>query len=80
MRLLAENAAQQESGAQQRRVGPGAGGGSVRLLAENVALRGTRVKQTDWAVGLVVYAGMDSKLQKNASQASLSSLLGVFRV
>jgi len=38
--------------------------------AENVALRGARLKQTDHVFGMIVYAGMESKLQMNANKSS----------
>lgn len=38
------------------------------IAAENVLLRGARLKQTEFAHGLVVYAGMESKLQRNANK------------
>mmetsp|Transcript_36785 Transcript_36785/g.114994 ORF Transcript_36785/g.114994 Transcript_36785/m.114994 type:complete len:166 (-) Transcript_36785:8-505(-) len=39
------------------------------ISVENVCLRGARLKKTSWAVGIVVYAGMESKLAKNSSAA-----------
>ena len=40
------------------------------INAENVCLRGSRLKQTDWIIGVTVYAGMESKIQMNAMEAT----------
>jgi magnesium-transporting ATPase (P-type) len=39
------------------------------IKAENVCLRGARLKRTAHMHGMVVYAGMNTKLQKNARKA-----------
>jgi magnesium-transporting ATPase (P-type) len=39
------------------------------IKAENVCLRGARLKRTGHMHGMVVYAGMETKLQKNARKA-----------
>ena len=40
------------------------------VTADNVCLRGSKLKQTDWVIGVAVYAGMESKIQMNAMEAS----------
>jgi len=38
--------------------------------AKNLCLRGSKLKQTDWMIGVTVYAGMESKIQMNAMEAT----------
>ncbi|CAF1217869.1 unnamed protein product [Adineta steineri] len=40
------------------------------LKNENVLLRGTRLRNTQWVVGIVCYAGSDTKLMKNTNKPS----------
>ncbi|KAL4445931.1 hypothetical protein ABPG74_010923 [Tetrahymena malaccensis] len=35
---------------------------------KNLLLRGSRIKNNEWAMGLVVYTGQDTKIMKNADQ------------
>eukprot|EP00960_Hanusia_phi_P075221 768392-Hanusia_phi.AAC.2 len=39
------------------------------ISVENLCLRGARLKKTNWAIGIVVYAGMETKLSKNSTAA-----------
>jgi phospholipid-transporting ATPase len=41
----------------------------IPLSIENLLLRGSSLKNTDWVIGLVVYAGHDTKIMKNSSSA-----------
>jgi magnesium-transporting ATPase (P-type) len=60
--------------------GGGDGGGAPLVEAgsdevsainmENLCLRGSKLKQTDWLIGVTVYAGMESKIQMNAAEAT----------
>jgi magnesium-transporting ATPase (P-type) len=36
------------------------------LNHKNLLLRGTKLKNVEWVLGVVVYAGVDSKIMKNA--------------
>ena len=40
----------------------------VSLSAKNLLLRGCMLRQTEWVVGVVVYAGAETKIQMNASE------------
>ncbi|CAF2582547.1 unnamed protein product [Rotaria sp. Silwood2] len=42
---------------------------TLPLKNDNVLLRGTRLKNTQWAFGIVCYAGPDTKLMKNSGKA-----------
>ena len=44
-----------------------ANGHKIPLGARNVLLRGCTLRQTEWVVGVVVYAGAETKVQMNAS-------------
>ncbi|KCV68524.1 hypothetical protein H696_04816 [Fonticula alba] len=48
-------------------------GGDNRKLIEpyNVVLRGSHIRNTAWAVGIVVYAGQETKLFKNSAAAPI---------
>ncbi|UJR34869.1 hypothetical protein I4U23_027647 [Adineta vaga] len=40
------------------------------LKNENILLRGTRLRNTQWVVGIVCYAGSDTKLMKNTNKST----------
>ncbi|XP_058811248.1 phospholipid-transporting ATPase IF [Topomyia yanbarensis] len=42
----------------------------VPLMAENLLLRGSRLKNTEWAIGCAVYTGQNSKLALNSKMTS----------
>jgi len=42
---------------------------TLPLKNENVLLRGTRLRNTQWAYGIVCYAGSDTKLMRNSGKA-----------
>ncbi|CAF4144756.1 unnamed protein product [Rotaria sordida] len=42
---------------------------TLPLKNDNVLLRGTRLRNTHWAFGIVCYAGADTKLMKNSGKA-----------
>lgn len=41
----------------------------VPIENKNLLLKGAKVKNTSWVIGLIVYTGMDTKIQMNASTA-----------
>lgn len=41
---------------------------SIPLSMENLVLRGTRLKNTDFIYGIVVYTGLDTRLAKNSEK------------
>ncbi|CAF0849960.1 unnamed protein product [Rotaria sordida] len=43
---------------------------TLPLKNDNVLLRGTRLRNTQWAFGIVCYAGPDTKLMKNSGKAT----------
>lgn len=45
------------------------GGGTDRLEASNLLLRGSVLKNTDWVLGLVLFAGLDTKMFRNRAAA-----------
>ncbi|UJR15621.1 hypothetical protein I4U23_002557 [Adineta vaga] len=45
-------------------------GKTLPLKNDNVLLRGTRLRNTHWAFGIVCYAGADTKLMKNSGKAT----------
>lgn len=45
------------------------GAEQIALVANNIILRGCEVKNTSWVVGVVVYAGRDTKAMLNSSGA-----------
>lgn len=49
---------------------------SIPLSMENLVLRGTRLKNTDFIYGVVVYTGLDTRLARNSekSQAKFSTV------
>lgn len=40
---------------------------SIPLTIKNFIFKGTKIRNVDWVIGLVVYTGMDSKIQLNGS-------------
>ena len=38
------------------------------LSAKNLLLRGARLKNTEWAIGIVVYTSEDTKIMKNSEK------------
>jgi phospholipid-transporting ATPase len=42
--------------------------GSIPLGPSNLLLRGSRLRNTEWAVGVVVYTGRETKIQMNSSK------------
>jgi len=38
---------------------------SISLQINNLLLRGTKLKNTSWVVGIVVYSGKDCKISMN---------------
>ncbi|XP_073831771.1 phospholipid-transporting ATPase IF-like [Musca autumnalis] len=40
--------------------------GSLPLTSENILLRGSRLKNTEWVIGCAIYTGMCTKLQLNS--------------
>ncbi|CAF3641418.1 unnamed protein product [Rotaria sp. Silwood1] len=44
---------------------------TLPLKNDNVLLRGTRLRNTQWAFGIVCYAGPDTKLMKNSGKATV---------
>jgi len=49
---------------------------SIPLTMENIVLRGTRLKNTDYIFGIVVYTGKDTRLARNSekSEAKFSTV------
>jgi magnesium-transporting ATPase (P-type) len=43
---------------------------ALPLGPENVMLRGAALRNTVWAVGVVVYTGVDTKIMRNSRQVS----------
>jgi phospholipid-transporting ATPase len=41
----------------------------VPLGVDNLLLRGSSLKNTEWVLGLVVYSGHDTKIMRNSSNA-----------
>ncbi|KXJ73282.1 hypothetical protein RP20_CCG016146 [Aedes albopictus] len=50
--------------------GFGADNHMLPLMAENLLLRGSRVKNTEWAIGCAVYTGQNTKLALNSKMVS----------
>ncbi|XP_055585323.1 phospholipid-transporting ATPase IF isoform X2 [Uranotaenia lowii] len=50
--------------------GPGPEHHVLPLMAENLLLRGSRVKNTEWAIGCAVYIGQNTKLALNSKMTS----------
>lgn len=48
----------------------------IILTPKNLLLRGSKLKNTEWVVGIVVYTGNDTKIMKNAepSKPKLSKI------
>lgn len=44
-------------------------GGTERLEASNLILRGCTLKNTDWVLGMVLFAGTDTKIFRNRAAA-----------
>jgi len=42
----------------------------IPITMENMLLRGTRLKNTDYIYGLVVYTGKDTRLAQNSRKTS----------
>lgn len=45
----------------------------VPLSSKNVMLRGSQLRNSEWAIGVVAYAGPETKLQLNASKTSFKT-------
>lgn len=46
------------------------GGDKIQMNIKNLLLRGSRLKNGSWAVGIVVSTGKDTKIMKNANQGT----------
>jgi magnesium-transporting ATPase (P-type) len=44
-------------------------GEKISLSAENLLLRGSSLRNTDWVVGAVVYTGHDTRIMRNSVKA-----------
>lgn len=44
-------------------------GCKVSLSNENMLLRGSSLRNTDWIIGVVVYTGQDTRIMRNSSNA-----------
>lgn len=42
---------------------------NISLSADNVALRGSSIRNTDYVYGMIVYTGHDTKIMMNSAQA-----------
>ncbi|EGC30740.1 hypothetical protein DICPUDRAFT_95677 [Dictyostelium purpureum] len=40
------------------------------ISIDQLLLRGTKLRNTDWIIGIVTYSGVDTKIEKNSSKAS----------
>lgn len=41
----------------------------MSLISDNILLRGSSLRNTEWALGIVVYAGHQTKIMMNSSSA-----------
>ncbi|GBG33452.1 Phospholipid-transporting ATPase [Hondaea fermentalgiana] len=48
-------------------------GVQIPLTSSNILLRGSQLRNSDWAVGVVVYAGAETKLQLNAATSTFKT-------
>ena len=42
---------------------------AIPLSAKQLLLKGAKIKNTDWAIGIVVYTGLDTKIMRNANES-----------
>ena len=52
----------------------------VPLNASNLLLRGSSLKNTRWALGVVVYTGKDTKVMMNSPKAPFYLTLNLFLI
>jgi len=44
-------------------------GEKISLSVENLLLRGSSLRNTDWVIGVVVYTGHDTRIMRNSVNA-----------
>jgi phospholipid-translocating ATPase len=40
---------------------------NIALTADQMLLRGTKLRHTEWVIGLVINTGLDTKIEQNAT-------------